>query len=83
MMMKLIFYPHDELSDEENDDLNVNELEWKNLGDTGDDSDGGDDNDVDADEHHMVSHTGGDGRSSFQVPSSSHGTFVQRRDQSG
>ncbi|KAK7362644.1 hypothetical protein VNO77_04762 [Canavalia gladiata] len=51
-------------------------------GDTGDDSDGDDDNDVDADEYRMVSHIGGDGRSSFQVPSSSHGTSIQRRDQS-
>ncbi|KAK7308399.1 hypothetical protein VNO77_42003 [Canavalia gladiata] len=56
--------------DEKNDDLNVNELEWKNLGDTGDDSDGDDNNDVDADEHHMMSFDGGVGRSSFQVLSS-------------
>ncbi|KAK7315922.1 hypothetical protein VNO77_34504 [Canavalia gladiata] len=79
----LIIYPHNELSDEENDGGDVNELEWKNLDDTVDDSDGDDDNAADGDEHRMVSFDGGVGGSSFHVPSSSHGTFVQRRDQSG
>ncbi|KAK7328623.1 hypothetical protein VNO77_22736 [Canavalia gladiata] len=48
-----------------------------------DDSDGDDDNAGDDDEHRMVSFDGGVGGSSFQVPCSSHGTSVQRRDQSG
>ncbi|KAK7360745.1 hypothetical protein VNO77_02754 [Canavalia gladiata] len=51
--------------------------------DTANDSDGDDDNAADGDEHRMVSFDGGVGESSFQVPSSSHGTSVQRRDQSG
>ncbi|KAK7339723.1 hypothetical protein VNO77_20404 [Canavalia gladiata] len=46
-------------------------------------SDGDDHNVGDDDEHRMVSFDGGVGGSSFQVPSSSHGTSVQRRDQSG
>ncbi|KAK7308316.1 hypothetical protein VNO77_41918 [Canavalia gladiata] len=75
-----------EFSDEENDGLNVNELEWENLANIGGDDDGDSDDDDDDDDSHeqfMVSLDGGVGGISFHTPFLACETSIQQRGQSG